>query len=155
MNVPCGVILLLPLPHYPLPFLPHGLWSFSYYAIKKNESDSQSEPVIVKSYEALAGWPSWLSDGANETQVRHTSPYGTVSFFFAWWPQTAPLVLTSSLINVFKWSKRSVGIYIQVQSCYWKTHTKFPLVIFNSPCLVLLLLVPVENVNTDELQSLS
>ena len=51
--------------------------------LKKNKSDSQSEPVIVKSYEALAGWPSWLSDGANETQVRRTSPYGTVSFFFA------------------------------------------------------------------------
>lgn len=51
-------------------------------SLKKNESDSQSEPVIIKSYETLAGWPSWLSDGANEIQVRGTSPYGTVSFFF-------------------------------------------------------------------------
>ena len=61
-----------------------------------------------------------------------------------------PLVLTSSLINVFKWSKRRVGIYVQVQSCYWKTHTKFPLVDIQFPkCLVLLLLVPAENVNVD------
>lgn len=56
---------------------------FPIMPLKKNKSDSQSEPVIVKSYEALAGWPSWLSDGANEAQVRRTSPYGTVSFFFA------------------------------------------------------------------------
>ena len=39
--------------------------------------------LILKVSLLLAGWPSWLSDGANETQVRRTSPYGTVSYFFA------------------------------------------------------------------------
>lgn len=55
---------------------------FPIMSLKKNEPDSQSEPVSLRVYETLAGWPSWLSDGANEIQVRGPSPYGTVSFLF-------------------------------------------------------------------------
>lgn len=77
MNVPCGVILLLPLPHYPLPFpTSRPVIIFPIMPLKKIN-------LILKVSLLLTGWPSWLSDGANETQVRRTSPYGTVSYFFA------------------------------------------------------------------------
>lgn len=55
---------------------------FPIMSLKKKRTRFSKWACIIKSYETLAGWPGWLSDGANEIQVRGESPYGTVSFFF-------------------------------------------------------------------------
>lgn len=144
MNVPCGVILLLPLPHYPLPFLLAACDHFPIMPLKKIN-------LILKVSLLLTGF------GPVGCQMVLMRPRSVVH------PHMGLLVISllnglrlhlwfwpSSLINVFKWSKRSVGIYVHVQSCYWKTHTKSPLVDIQFPkCLVLLLLVPAENANID------
>lgn len=75
--------------------------SFSYFPFLIIHSPSYLQPVIIflwchlkkwtwfskwaciiKSYETLAAWLGWSSDGANEIQVRGMSPYGTFRFFF-------------------------------------------------------------------------
>lgn len=156
MNIPCGVILLLPLPHYPLSFpTSRPVIIFLLCHLKKWTWFSKWA-CIIKSYETLAGWLSWLSDGANEIQVRGTSPYGTVSFslfnglrLHPWlWPALS-WMYSSGQKEVW------VDMYKFNHAIGKPTQSLLPVAIQFSRCLVRIYSVLGEKTNMNESHSLS